>query len=139
MVKFRYYNSGSTFNSDILSNDDIAFVEDTGSIWTHGIEFGGSNARASNMIASYVEYSTTQATGVATSLTVDGCENIIYKNTGISDITLPIATSQSGVTVVITDDNTSLTIPSGGYAEVNFVRVTTGNTTRVFVRSIVSE
>lgn len=40
MVKFKYYNSGSTFNSNALSNDDIAFVEDTGSIWTHGIEFG---------------------------------------------------------------------------------------------------
>lgn len=39
MVKFKYYNSGSTFNSNALSNDDIAFVEDSKSIYTHGVEF----------------------------------------------------------------------------------------------------
>lgn len=39
MVKFKYYHTGSTFNSSNLSNDDIAFVEATGSLWTHGHEY----------------------------------------------------------------------------------------------------
>ena len=39
MVKFKYYHTGSTFNSSNLSDDDIAFVEATGSLWTHGHEY----------------------------------------------------------------------------------------------------
>lgn len=39
MVKFKYYHTGSTFNSSNLNNDDIAFVEATGSLWTHGHEY----------------------------------------------------------------------------------------------------
>lgn len=39
MVKFKYYHTGSTFNSSNLSNDDIAFVEESGSLWTHGHEY----------------------------------------------------------------------------------------------------
>lgn len=39
MVKLKYYNSGATFDASSLNNDDIAFVEDSKTIYTHGVEF----------------------------------------------------------------------------------------------------
>ena len=94
-----------------------------------------SDARvASNMIADYTEVSS-NTSGVTTSLTQDGSETKVYYNSGNAAVTVSFATSG----LVFTDGNDSMEIPAGGYGEVNFLRVTTGNTTRVFVRSIVSE
>ena len=39
MVKLKYYESGATFDASSLNNDDIAFVEDSKTIYTHGVEF----------------------------------------------------------------------------------------------------
>lgn len=94
-----------------------------------------SNARvASNQIASYAAISA-NTSGVTTSLTIDGAESKIYYNSGSSTVTVSFATSG----LIFVDGNDSMEIPAGGYGEVNFLRITTSNTTRIFVRSAVSE
>ena len=39
MVNFKYYNTGAPFDSTSLQSDDIAFVADTNSLFTHGKEY----------------------------------------------------------------------------------------------------
>lgn len=39
MVNFKYYKSGATFDSSALNNDDIAFVEESKSLYTHGEQY----------------------------------------------------------------------------------------------------
>ena len=74
---------------------------------------------------------------VATSLTADGSETIVYKNTGSSAITVSFAT---GDYIVFIDGNDCMEIPAGGYGEVNFLRIEgLNNVVHVFVRSAVSE
>ena len=93
-----------------------------------------SDARvASNMIADYTEVSS-NTSGVTTSLTQDGSETKVFYNSGNAAVTVSFASSG----LIFVDGNDSMEIPAGGYGEVNFLRVTTDNTTRVFVRSIVS-
>ena len=89
---------------------------------------------ARNQIASYTAISANQS-NVTTSLTEDGSETKVYYNSGSSMVTVSFATS--GLTIM--DDNDSMEIPVGGIGEVNFLRITTSNTIRIFVRSIVSD
>ena len=84
--------------------------------------------------ATYTEISSGQS-NVTHSLTKDGSETKIYKNIGSSDVTVSFATSG----LLFVDGNDNMEIPAGGYGEVNFLRITTSNTSRVFVRSAVSE
>lgn len=84
--------------------------------------------------ASYTEISSNQS-NVTHSLTKDGSQTKIFKNTSAnSAVTVSFATSG----LIFVDGNDSMEIAAGGYGEVNFLRVTTGGTTRVFVRSAVS-
>ena len=100
---------------------------------THTHTISGFVPSGANL-SSYNAVSANQS-AVTTSLTTDGVETKIYYNSGSSTITVSFATSG----LIFTDGNDSMEIPAGGYGEVNFLRITTSNTTRVFVRSAVSE
>ena len=39
MIQHKYYKTGTQFDSTSLNNDDIVFVEDTNSVYTHGTQF----------------------------------------------------------------------------------------------------
>lgn len=133
--------NGHTVNSDVPANAVFTDTNTWRPLGTGATDAcAGNDSRlsdarvASNMIADYTEVSS-NTSGVTTSLTQDGSETKVYYNSGNAAVTVSFATSG----LVFTDGNDSMEIPAGGYGEVNFLRVTTGNTTRVFVRSIVSE
>lgn len=119
---------GSMATKSSLAENDIP------SIHKSKISDFPTSMPARNQIASYTPISS-NTSGVTTSLTEDGSETKVYYNSGSAAVTVSFATSG----LVFTDGNDSMEIPAGGYGEVNFLRVTTDNTTRVFVRSIVSE
>lgn len=91
-----------------------------------GSQIDSAILKVNNTLASYTEVSAN--TTVTPTITSDGTQHFIYKNTGSSDITLTIATTNT----VRVDGNDTVTLSAGAYAEISFLRI--GST--YYVRSI---
>ena len=92
-----------------------------------GEQIDSAVLKSINTVASYTTVSAN--TTVTPTITSDGVQNFIYKNTSSSDITLAISTTNT----VIVDDNDSITLKSDKYAEISFLRIGT----TYYVRSAV--
>lgn len=91
-----------------------------------GAQIDAAVLKVNNTLASYTTVSAN--TTVTPTITSNGVQNFIYKNTGSSDITLAISTTNT----IIVDDNDSITLAANKYAEISFLRI--GST--YYVRSV---